>query len=63
MGRKNEYIGGFISPSEYIYIAHPIISKVFPNTKIIAEYLMVKGLKQYTEYKRRRISILDVWPI
>ncbi len=60
MGRKNEYIGGFISPSENTYIAHPIISGVFRNTKLIAEYIMVKGLKQYTEYKRRRISILDV---
>lgn len=60
LGRKNEYIGGYISPSEFTYIEHPIASQRFTDEKIIAEYIMTKGIRQFTEYKRKKISILDV---
>ena len=63
MGRKNEYSSGFISPSEFTYIGKPIISQKYItniNTKVLAQYLMMKGLRQYSEYKRIKLSILDV---
>ena len=60
MGRKNEYISGYISPSEFTYIGHPVFSQNITNTKVLSEYIMVKGLRQYIEYKRRKISMLDV---
>ena len=60
MGRKNEYISGYISYGDFTYIDHPIFSSYFSDSKIIAELIMTKGQRDYTEYKRRKISILDV---
>ena len=61
--KKNEYIGGYISPAEVSYINHPITSQIKIQgkySKILGEFLMTNTQRQYTEYKRRKISILDV---
>ena len=62
MGKKNEYTSGYISSIESIDINHPIINRKKisdKNLKIIGEFLM-SSEKNYTEYKRRKISLLDV---
>ena len=61
--KKNEYIGGYISPAEVSYINHPIFSEIKIQgkySKILGEFLMTNTQRQYTEYKRRKISMLDV---
>jgi hypothetical protein len=62
IGKNNEYTSGYISSFESIDITHTIIDrkKISDiNLKIIAEFLM-SSEKNYTEYKRRKISLLDV---
>ena len=60
--KKNEYIGGYISPGEVSYINHPIFSNIIAgkHSRILGEFLMSNTQRQYIEYKRRKISILDV---
>ena len=60
-GKKNEYTSGYISSAGYLDITHPIIRRntvTDMNFKILAEFLM-SNESNYTEYKRRKISILD----
>ena len=62
IGKKNEYTSGYISSIETSDITHPIIDRKKisdKNLKIIGEFLM-SSEKNYTEYKRRKISLLDV---
>ena len=64
LGKKNEYINGYFSLSSSHVINHPIIrkNKYIPDkiTKVLGEFLMTNALRQYEEYKRRKISFLDV---
>ena len=63
LGNKNEYTSGYISLSSSNVINHPIIKKKYipgKYTKVLGEFLMTNGLRQYEEYKRRKISLLDV---
>ena len=63
LDNQNEYTGGYISSSECTFINHPIINQRYiPGklTKVLGEFLMTTGQRQYTEYKRRKISLLDV---
>lgn len=64
LGNKNEYTGGYISTSGSTYINHPIINNhtLIPDkyTKTLGEFLMTTGHTLYSEYKRRKISLLDI---